>query len=128
LWWDWADGYIPLDPLDYDAERSTIDQYTQRLSFGASDWVSLARGNGTANTEIDLKFKQMVVQPVITGDAASNLTVNGTALNAISFDLISPQAARMVGTLSAGTLTGNNVGVCSVGAANTWSFLADVGY
>lgn len=126
LWWDYADGYVPLDPIDYDDERYTLDRYCQKLSYGSLDWVGLAKGSGTANVEIDIRFPQMVTQPVITADAANNLQIGTTALSAISFDLLSPQSARMVGTLSSGILAGNNVGVCSVVSGGSWSLLADV--
>jgi len=128
LWWDYGDHSIPLDPIDYDAERTVLDQYCRKLTFPATGLVGLARGNGGANTEIEVKFPTMMATPAFTGDSATYLQVNGTALNAISFDYISQQSARMIGTLSSGTLAGNAVGICNVTTGNTWSVLVDVGF
>ena len=128
LWWDLADGYIPLDPQDFDAERAILNQYTQRMSYPSGSWVSLARGNGSANAEVDIQFCPMVGVPTLTADAASALQINSTTLSAVSFDQTSAQSSRMIGTLSSGMLAGNAVGVTSVASGSTWSILADVKY
>lgn len=129
LYWDWGDTSTPLDPFDLDAERAVLDRYVQKFDYGASDWVGLGRGDGASgDVEVELTFPRMISQPAITADSASKLQVGSTQLSTTAFDLISPQSARMLGHLSAGTLTAGNVGVCSVRAGQTWYYIADVGH
>lgn len=125
-WWDWGDSYIPLDPPDFDAERAVLDQYCQKFTFDQFDLIGRAGGDGTANTSTHLDFPRMVATPAVTGTDATKVRVGGTALASASYDLISPQGARMVGVLSAGTLASGASSETSVVSGGTWSYTADV--
>lgn len=129
LWFDYGDAYIPLDPMDYDDERTVLDQYCNKQTWGAFDIVGLGKGDGTANVPVHLTFPKMVAQPALSSpDAAANLRIGGTALTSLGYSLISPQGAQLDTVMSAGTVAAGNVAICSVVSSQQWSLIADVGY
>lgn len=130
LWFDYGDAYIPLDPMDYDEERVLLNQYCNKQTWGAFDFVGFGQGLGTATVPVHVNFPtKMVAQPSLSSpDAASNLRIGGTALTSISYSLISPQGAQLDAVMSSGTVTSGDVAVCSVVSGQEWSLIADVGY
>lgn len=128
LWVDYGDEHIPLDPSDYDMDRTILDQYTRKFSYGVSDYFVQGRAESSTSFKGLLQFAPFVAVPVLSGVTASDLLISGsTAGTAIAYSGISKQTASVDLTVASG-LTSENPYWVQTHGTNLVTLLMDVGF